>query len=119
MILACFAECGKKEALIKLNGRLDAERAYEYIFFTSYDDFISKLADTDPDAVMIAHSGALGMQAVRAAKILLHRVPTVWFSDDSGFVEESYRLGCCFFSSEPLSEKIFTAALKKICGEGR
>ncbi len=70
-------------------------------FYESYDNFIHKLP-----------------QSVRAAKILLHRVPIIWFSDDSGFAEGSFRNGCVYFSAEAITEKILYAALGRCGTEG-
>ncbi len=77
----------------------------------TYDDFIKEVPNSGCNSVIVAHKGATGMQAARAAKILLHRVPIIWFSDDGGFVEESYRIGCAYFSPDTVNEKILSTAL--------
>ncbi len=96
-----------------------ADRASRIDWYDDYDGFIRGLPTSRCDAVIVAHKGATGMQAVRAAKILLFRVPIVWLSDDSAFVEESYNNGCAYFSADPITEKLLTTALKKCEGEGR
>ncbi len=97
--------------LLQRNGI--AERLKTVFFYKSYDDFIVNVPNSTCNAVIIAHKGALGMQGARAAKILLHRVPIVWFSDDCGFVEESYRIGCVYFSPDTITENLLTTALKR------
>ncbi len=84
-----------------------------YALHDSYDSFIRALPQGPWDAVLVAHKGAAGMQSVRAARILLQRVPVVWFSDDSGFLEESYRMGCVFFSAEAITQDQLWAALAR------
>ncbi len=117
MKLAVFAD---KESRSFLEAFLDPthEKLCGCEFYQSYDSFIQELPGCRCDAVIVAHKGAMGMQSVRAAKILLHRVPVVWFSDDVGFVEESYRLGCAFFSAETVTEKILSAALERCRAKG-
>ncbi len=116
MKLAIFADKERQSFLepILKPGAVSAGVA-ECEFYESYDNFIHKLPKSGCDAVIVAHKGAAGMQSVRAAKILLHRVPIIWFSDDSGFVEESFRNGCVYFSAEAITEKILYAALGR-CG---
>ncbi len=89
-----------------------------YEIYESYDDFIRELPNSRCDAVIIAHKGAAGMQSVRAAKILLCRVPIIWFSDDKGFVEESYRMGCAYFSTDPITKTLLSTALNKCRSKG-
>ena len=53
------------------------------------------------------------MEGVIAAKSLLKNVPVVWFSNDSGFGAQSYRLGCAYFHPKPVSAEILSAAIAK------
>ncbi len=113
MKLAIFADDVRKEQLKPL---LPAE---ECVYFDSYDDFIMNVPSSGCDTVIVAHKGATGMQGVRAARILLFHIPIVWLSDDNGFVEESYRNGCAYFSAEAITEKLLLTALKRCGNEGR
>ncbi len=120
MKLAIFADDQRYEQLKDLCGSPGVAGRIEAIaFYMTYDDFIRELPGSGCNSVIVAHKGATGMQAVRAAKILLFRVPIVWLSDDSAFVEESYNNGCAYFSADPITEKLLTTALKKCEGEGR
>ncbi len=95
-----------------------AERIEAIAFYMTYDDFIKELPRSGCNSVIVAHKGAVGMQAVRAAKILLHRVPVVWLSDDSAFLEESYNNGCAFFSADPITKTLLSTALSKCRAKG-
>ncbi len=119
MKLAVFADEIRREqlgTLLQANGI--AERLETVSFYKNYDDFIMDVPNSTCDAVIIAHKGALGMQGARAAKILLFRVPIVWFSDDNAFVEESYRIGCAFFSADAITEKLLSIALGRCEAKG-
>ncbi len=114
MKLAIFADDHRYEQLRDLcESPSVAERIETTDFYMTYDEFLKKLPNSACDSIIVAHRGAVGMLAVRAAKILLHRVPVVWLSDDSAFVEESYKNGCAYFSAEPITEKLLSSALKR------
>ncbi len=112
MRLAVFADEERRGSL-ELILRSDSVSHSVSEFYDSYDGFIQGLPQSKCDAVIVAHKGAVGMQSVRAARILLHRVPIVWLSDDNGFVEESYRLGCSYFSTEEISAGLLSSALER------
>ena len=78
-----------------------------------YDGFIARLAEEAPDCIVIAKDGADGMEGVIAAKSVCENVPVLWFSDDSGFGVQSYRLGCAYFHKKPVSPQILSAAIAK------
>ncbi len=114
MKLAIFADETRAEQLtLLLQTTGIAERLKNVFFYKSYDDFIVNIPNCGCNTVIVAYKGALGMQGARAAKILLHRVPIVWFSDDNGFVEESYRIGCAYFSTDTITENLLNVALKR------
>ncbi len=114
MRLAVFADESRYEQMNQLCENADiASRVESVVFYSTYDDFIMNLPRSGCTSVVVAHRGATGMQAVRAAKILMHRVPVVWFSDDSAFVEESYQLKCAFFSPGLITEELLNAALNR------
>lgn len=81
--------------------------------FSDYDSFISNLGEGPPELVLVTADGAAGMEGVIAAKSLLKNVPVVWFSNDSGFGAQSYRLGCAYFHPKPVSAEILSAAIAK------
>ncbi len=119
MKLAIFADKERQnflEPILKPDALRTALKGYE--FYGNYDDFIRELPRSRCDAVIVAHKGATGMQAVRAAKILLFRVPIVWLSDDSAFLEESYNNGCAYFSADPITETLLSAALNRCRAKG-
>ncbi len=88
--------------------------AAEYSFYTNYDDLISGLPNDKCEAVMIARNGAEGMESARAVKILCPSIPIFWFSDDSGFGAESFRIGCAYFTSAPITKEAINTALERL-----
>ncbi len=114
MKLAIFTDKQRYEQLRNLcDSPCVVEKVKTTAFYMTYDDFIRELPHSGCNSVIVAHKGAVGMQAVRAAKILLHRVPIVWLSDDSAFLEESYNNGCAYFSADPITENMLQFALKR------
>ncbi len=114
MKLAIFADETRAEQLtLLLQTTSIAERLKNVFFYKSYDDFIVNIPNCGCNTVIVAYKGALGMQGARAAKILLRRVPIVWFSDDNGFVEESYQIGCAYFSAETITKELLNLALNR------
>ncbi len=81
--------------------------------YPDYDRFIAGLRDSPPDCIVIAMNGADGMEGVIAAKSMCETVPVIWFSDDTGFGVQSYRLGCAYFHEKPISPQHLSAAIAK------
>lgn len=81
--------------------------------YRNYDSFIARLSESPPDCIVIAMNGADGMEGVIAAKNVCENIPVLWFSDDSGFGVQSYRLGCTYFHKKPVSPQILSAAIAK------
>ncbi len=108
---AIFADAERKAAIkqqLPLVRPTDAG-----IFYRSYDDFLSGLSNCSCDAVLVAQAGAIGMESVRAARILLPATPLIWLSDDRGFGPESYRAGCSYFSTAPITQELLDHAIKQ------
>lgn len=85
----------------------------EYTVYDDYDDFISGFSEEESQAVIVARRGADGMESARNAKVLKPDIPLIWFSDDNGFGVESYRIGCVYFTAEPITEKILSTAFAR------
>ncbi len=114
MRLAIFADDQRYEQLRDLCDNPNISAQIESTdFYKTYDDFIKGLSTCACNSIIVAHRGATGMLAVRAAKILMFRTPIVWLSDDSAFLEESYRNGCAYFSAEPITENMIQFALSR------
>lgn len=89
---------------------------YRNISFTepeNYDAYLRQLKVEKADLVFITECGADGMEAVMAAKNIHPDVEVVWFSDDAGFGIQSYRLGCAYFSADPVTSEIIEEAIKR------
>lgn len=78
-----------------------------------YDGFVTELSESSPDCIVITVNGAEGMEGVIAARSICEHVPVLWFSDDSGFGVQSYRLGCAYFHQKPVSPQILSVAIAK------
>ncbi len=81
--------------------------------FSNYDGFIAALDENPPECVAVTMNGAAGMEGVIAARSMNRNIPVLWFSDDGDFGVQSYRLGCTFFHTKPVSPQIFSAAISK------
>ncbi len=82
-------------------------------YYETYDDFIKGFPRDKSQAVIVARRGADGMECARNAKLMRPSVPLVWLSNDNGFGVESYRIGCAFFSAEPLTHELLSTALAR------
>ncbi len=87
---------------------------HECKFYVSYDDFIAGFPRDGSRAVIIARRGADGMESARAAKLLCPETPLLWFSDDNGFGTESFRIGCRYFTAEPIGQEKLKTILERI-----
>ncbi len=102
---------GLEQLISALAGTLGV--SHDCRFYETYDDFIREFPREASQAVIIARRGADGMECARNARLMRPTVPLVWLSDDAGFGIESYRLGCAFFSAEPISEALLSTALER------
>ncbi len=95
-----------------LSGITDASGVpeHEYKFYETYDDFVGGIPRDGCQSIIVARDGANGMESARAAKILKHRTPLVWFSNDNEFGPESYRVGCAYFFAGTLTTESFSKA---------
>ena len=108
------AEADQQELLRQLS-RLPGccYRRMQTTAYSDYDSFIAALAQSPPSCVVVAMDGAAGMEAVIAARDVLRSVPVIWFSNDSGFGVQSYRLGCAYFHQKPVSQEVLSTAIAK------
>ncbi len=120
MKVAVFAD-GKHQRLIEpiLKKWERAQMIGGYRFYVSYDDFLDGYSESGCRIALVAGTGALGMEAARAAKLLLPHIPLIWFAEDEGFGPESYRVGCSFFSAAPITEELLNTAFEKCRPERR
>lgn len=93
-----------------------AELQYRQIQYTHADNFdllLEILPRIKSDVILVLADGAEGMEGVIASKKLCPDTAVVWFSDDEGFGPQSYRLGCTYFASKPVTEHILSSAFQK------
>ncbi len=82
-----------------------------------YDAYLAALGEESPDIIFISLPGALGMEAAMAARETCRGAHIVWFSNDEAFGAQSYRIGCDYFSSVPVSPVSVSKAMSH-CGVG-
>lgn len=82
--------------------------------YRDYDSYIAGLREGSPDCVVVMMNGAAGMEGVIAAKNSGNRAPVLWFSDDNCFGAQSYRLGCVYFHTKPLSPQVLSDGMAKL-----
>ncbi len=114
MIITIFTHKEQVQSFEELISSLSKSGSpFECKIYDTYDDFIAGYPQDNASAVIVARRGADGMESARNAKIMQPNIPLIWFSDDEGFGVESYRIGCTYFSAEPLTEKLLCAALAR------
>lgn len=105
-------EQNKLESMIANCGPMQ----YRKITFSKpecYDHYLNEIRRVTPQLIFVCEYGADGMEAVIAAKNLHPDASVIWFSDDVGFLSQSYRLGCSFFSADPITHELLMTALNK------
>ena len=80
---------------------------------SDYDQLISLLKEDRFDLVFVAADGARGMEGVIASKNVDSDRPVIWFSDDKNFGPQSYRLGCRYFGTKPVTLDKLKAAFER------
>lgn len=92
--------------------------AEEIAAFDATETLLPALTAGTFDAVLILRDGARGMEGAIAARSLSPKIPLLWFSSDSDFAVQAYRIGASWFGTKPLTQSKLTAALHR-CGIGR
>lgn len=65
------------------------------------------------DVIVVMTDGAEGMEGVMAAKTLCPETDLIWLSDDEGFGPQSYRLGCTYFGTKPITKHLVSHAYRR------
>lgn len=90
-------------------------KQYSVQCFTEQEDLIPALMERCPAAVLVMMENAAGMEGVIAARRMYPNLPIAWFSNDSGFAPQAYRLHVDYFALMPPGEEKIRTALRK-CG---
>ena len=122
MLLRCCCLCKDDlEQVLQEGGRAFTQEtniAVELTFFTDPIVLYSRLGNgLDWDAVLVALSGALGMEAATRIREEYPNKPLIWCSDDRLFGIHSYRLHCAMFLLFPVTAEQIAVALTR-CVEG-
>ena len=106
ILYGCPGECEVSEQYLK-----------EYIIqcFSEQEELVPALMETRPAAVWVIMEKAAGMEGVIAVRRIYPDLPVIWFSNDSGFAPQAYRLHVNYFTLMPINEDKIMTALKK-CG---
>lgn len=87
-------------------------RPIEASYTTDYREFLDSLShDSCWKMLIIAMTGARGMETVYHVRELFPDVPLLWCSDDTDFAVASYRMRCSLFLTLPDTAKDVTDAL--------
>lgn len=113
MNIVIYGEFYKRKPLVELIESCGMMQYRKICFFipNDYDEFLQELKHVLPQLIFISYDGADGMEAVIAAKNLHPDAPVIWFSNDEGFVSQSYRLGCTYFSAKPITCELVQNAI--------
>lgn len=88
---------------------------YKVQYFTEQEALILALMEKCPAAVWVIKENAAGMEGVIAVRRIYPDISVAWFSNDSGFAPQAYRLYVDYFALMPADEEKINTALKK-CG---
>ena len=91
-------------------------RQKKYIYHSDYDDYLQALKECEPELIIVIENGEQGRCAVNEALKVEPEVARLWFSDNKGYVTESYDLQCTWFAPKPLKQEILDKALAKFNG---
>ncbi len=114
MVVYANAEMNERIKAILSESKLFPEDTIGRVFFHNYDDFLGCISQNDIGAVIVAKQGAKGMEGARAVKILRPEADLIWISGDKAFGPESFRIGCTYFTADPISKETVERALKHI-----
>lgn len=89
------------------------EGGHEYLAIDDVEEFERILATWFPTLVVVLADGAAGMESVYRSRQRRPNVPVFWFSDDREFGMQSYRLGCAYFSTKPVTPEKIACALRR------
>lgn len=82
----------------------ERNRNIDPVYLNDYDELRRGLAGNEYDLVIVLANGAEGMEACIGTRKICPHIPLFWFSDDSNFGPQSYRIGCTHFSTKPPTE---------------
>ncbi len=110
-----FGEAGECTSLYDALGGIEAlaGRVQEYKQVDDLEQFDSLLVEWGPSLLIVLADGASGMESVYRARQRLPDLPIFWFSDDTGFSMQSYRLECAYFSTKPATSEKIDRALRR------
>ena len=89
-------------------------KEYTISCLSEQDELISSLMKKSPAAVFVIMEKAAGMEGVFAIRKIYPEIPVAWFSNDSGFAAQAYRLNVDYFTLMPVNEGKMKMALKKM-----
>lgn len=115
MKLCIYGTNQDKQIIIDIISKLPTY-AYRKLSFTlqsEYSEFIREIRENDFDVFIVTMEDAAGMEGVIATRKLKADTPVIWFSKDSNFVAQSYRLSCTYFGVKPITKELFSTAMKK------
>ena len=107
-----FQEC---DAIGKMLGQTEgfATDAHEFRHIDDIEEFEKILVTWMPSLVIVLADGAAGMESVYRSRQRRPSLPVFWFSDDREFGMQSFRLGCAYFSTKPVTPEKIKLALRR------
>ncbi len=105
-----MAECEKISSILKA---LPVKISHLEIV-DDYEKIHECIINSQATAAIVCENGAKGMETVFRIKESNNSVCVLWFSDDKGFAVQSYRLGCTYFCTKPVTSENLKKALTAI-----
>lgn len=87
----------------------------EFEFKQSHCDYTiaEELLPAGARAAVVLSDGAAGMEAAMIIRRLCPQLPLIWFSDDSTFAVQAYRLDAAYFAQKTHMKDRVACALKR------
>lgn len=83
-------------------------------FVSDYDEMRCSLAEREYELVIVIQNGAAGMETCMCAKRMCPKIHVFWYSDDAHFGPQSYRIGCTYFATEPVTAEKLRKAFDRV-----
>ena len=111
LLFGCERECSAVTELL-VSAAIGCA-SYEYRQTEDLEVFEEILATWMPTLVVVLADGATGMECVYRSRSRRPNLPVFWFSNDREFGMQSYRLGCAYFSTKPVTPEKIACALRR------
>ena len=110
LIFGEYQECRAVSEMLDQHAMLTC---HEHLHVDDLEGLEEKLVEWNPTLVIVLADGAKGLECVFRTRECRPSLSVFWFSDDREFGMQSYRLGCAYFSTKPVTEEKLSHAIRR------